>query len=37
MEQEVPWLCLQESFPGPYPKPDKSSPYQPILSLQDLF
>jgi hypothetical protein len=26
-------LYSQEAFTGPYPEPDQSSPYHPILSL----
>jgi hypothetical protein len=33
MEPEVSLLCSQEPSIGPYPEPDKSSPYHPILSL----
>jgi hypothetical protein len=29
--------CSQEPFTGPYPELDQSSPYNPILSLQDPF
>jgi hypothetical protein len=29
--------CSQEPSTGPYPEPDQSSPYHPILSLQNLF
>jgi hypothetical protein len=28
--------CSQEPSTGPYPEPDQSSPYHPILPLQDL-
>jgi hypothetical protein len=31
MEPEGSLLCLQEPSTGPYPEPDQSSPYQPIL------
>jgi hypothetical protein len=27
----------EESYNGPYPEPDESSPYYPILSLYHLF
>jgi hypothetical protein len=37
MEPEDSLPCSQEPSNGPYPKPDWSSPYHPILSLQDLF
>jgi hypothetical protein len=30
-------LCSQEPSCGPYPEPDQTSPYHPILSLQDLI
>jgi hypothetical protein len=33
IEPEVSLLCAQDSSSGPYPKPDKSSPYHPILFL----
>jgi hypothetical protein len=29
--------CSQESSTGPYPEPNESSPYHPILSLYDPF
>jgi hypothetical protein len=29
--------CSQEPSTGPYPKPDQSNPYHPILSLLDPF
>jgi hypothetical protein len=29
--------CSQESYTGPYPEPDRSSPYNPILSLYGAF
>jgi hypothetical protein len=31
MEPEGPLLCSQKPSTGPYPNPDKSSPYHPIL------
>jgi hypothetical protein len=33
MEHEGSLPCSQEPSPGPYPEPDRSSPYHPILSL----
>jgi hypothetical protein len=33
MEPEGSLPCSQEPFAGPYPEPDQSSPYRPILSL----
>jgi hypothetical protein len=33
MELEVSLPYLQEPFTGPYPEPDQSSPYHPILFL----
>jgi hypothetical protein len=30
-------LCSQEYSTGPYPEPDYSNPYHPILTLEDLF
>jgi hypothetical protein len=30
-------MCSQEFATGPYPEPDESSPYYPILFLQDPF
>jgi hypothetical protein len=33
MEPEGSLPCSQEPSPGPYPEPDRSSPYHPILSL----
>jgi hypothetical protein len=33
MEPEGSLLCSQEPSTGPYPEPDRSSPYHPILSL----
>jgi hypothetical protein len=33
MEPEGSLSCSQESSIGPYPEPDQSSPYHPILSL----
>jgi hypothetical protein len=35
MEQVVSLPWSQESSTGPYPKLHQSSPYNPILSLQD--
>jgi hypothetical protein len=35
MEPEGSLLCSQEPSTGPCPKPEKSSPYYPILSLED--
>jgi hypothetical protein len=32
MEPEGLLSCLQEPSTGPYPEPDQSSPYHPILS-----
>jgi hypothetical protein len=32
MEPEGSLQCLQEPSTGPYPEPDKSSPYHSILS-----
>jgi hypothetical protein len=37
MEPEGSLPCSQESSTDPYPKPDQSSPYHPILSLLDTF
>jgi hypothetical protein len=37
MEPEGSLPCLQESCTGPYPEPDQSKPYHPILSLYDPF
>jgi hypothetical protein len=33
MEPEGSLSCSQEPFNGPYPEPDQSSQYHPILSL----
>jgi hypothetical protein len=33
MEPEGSLLCPQEPSTGPYPEPDQSNPYYPILSL----
>jgi hypothetical protein len=33
MEPEVSLPCSQEPSTGPYPQPDKSNPYHPILSI----
>jgi hypothetical protein len=35
MEPEHSSACPQETSTGPYPEPDQSSSYHPILSLQD--
>jgi hypothetical protein len=35
MEPEGSFPCSLEPSTGPYPKPDQSSPYHPILSLQN--
>jgi hypothetical protein len=35
MEPEGSLPYSQEPSPDPYPKPDESSPYNPILFLQD--
>jgi hypothetical protein len=37
MESESPLACSQEPPTGPYPEPDQSNQYKPILSLQDQF
>jgi hypothetical protein len=37
MESKGLLTSLQESSTGTYPEPDQSSPYHPILSLQDPF
>jgi hypothetical protein len=37
MEPEGPLPCSQEPFTGPYPEPNQSSPYHPILSFQDVI
>jgi hypothetical protein len=37
MEPEDSLPCSQESSTGPYPEPDQSNPYYPILSLSDQF
>jgi hypothetical protein len=33
MEREGSLSCSQELSTGPYPKPDQSNPYHPILCL----
>jgi hypothetical protein len=33
MEPKGSLLCSQETSSGPYPEPDKSNPYHPIISL----
>jgi hypothetical protein len=35
MESEGSLQCSQEPSTAPYPEPDQSSPYHPILSLYD--
>jgi hypothetical protein len=37
MEPEGSLSCSQEPSTGPYPEPDQSSPYHPILYLEDPF
>jgi hypothetical protein len=37
MEPEGSVLCSQELAIAPYPEPDESDPYHPILFLYDLF
>jgi hypothetical protein len=37
MEPEASLPCSQEPSASPYPEPDQSSPYHPILSLWDTF
>jgi hypothetical protein len=37
MAPEVSLPCSQEPAIGAYPEPDESSPYHPILFLQDPF
>jgi hypothetical protein len=37
MEPEDLFPCSQEPSTGPYSEPDQSSPYHPIIFLQDLF
>jgi hypothetical protein len=37
MEPEGSLPCSQEPSTGPYPDPDQSNPYNPILSLYDAF
>jgi hypothetical protein len=37
MESESSLPCSQEPSIGPYPEPDQSNPYYPILSLYDPF
>jgi hypothetical protein len=36
-EPEGPLMCSHEPSTGSYPDPDQSSPYHPILSLEDPF
>jgi hypothetical protein len=37
MEPEGSLPLSQEPFTGPYPEPDRSNSYHPILSLKDPF
>jgi hypothetical protein len=37
MEPEGSLACSQEPSTGPYPEPDRSSPYHPILSLSNII
>jgi hypothetical protein len=37
MEPDDSLPCSQEPSTGPYPEPDRSSPYYPILSLLDVI
>jgi hypothetical protein len=37
MEPEGSLPCSQQPSTGPYPEPDRSSPYHPILSLYTLL
>jgi hypothetical protein len=37
IEPEGSLLCSQEPSTGPYPKPDRSSPYNPIRSLSKIY
>jgi hypothetical protein len=37
MEPEGSWPCSQEPSTGPYPEPDRSNPYNPILPLRSIL